>query len=54
MTETGQHKELLKTTLNSIVRRSSVRQAAYGVLSVGPIKSGQYLAAKLAKAWKLS
>ena len=49
---TGQHRELLSSTIGSIVRRSSARQTAYGALAVGASKSARYLAAKLAKAWK--
>ncbi|GBF89470.1 phosphatidate, mitochondrial [Raphidocelis subcapitata] len=47
----GRHEQLLHSGLRSIVRASSARQAAVGVLSAGLFKSARYLGAKLAKAW---
>lgn len=48
----GRYPELLHRSLSSIVWHSSARQAAAGVLMAGPLKSGAYLARKLAKAWR--
>mmetsp|Transcript_53895 Transcript_53895/g.122837 ORF Transcript_53895/g.122837 Transcript_53895/m.122837 type:complete len:315 (-) Transcript_53895:64-1008(-) len=44
-----------KARLRSVVSRSSVSQSAKGFLSAGPVKSGKYTAAKVAKwaAWWL-
>jgi hypothetical protein len=49
----GRAEALLHRGLRSIIRASSARQAAVGVLSAGAVKSVRYLGAKLAKAWRL-
>ena len=48
----GRAGALLHAGLASIIRASSARQAAVGLLSAGAVKSARYLAAKLAKAWR--
>jgi hypothetical protein len=48
----GRHRPLLAAALATIVRRSSARQAAAGLLAAGPVKAMQYVGAKLGKAWR--
>jgi hypothetical protein len=48
----GRHEKLLHSGLASIIRSSSARQAAVGVLSAGLVKSARYVGAKLSKAWR--
>lgn len=42
----------LSQALSAIVRRSSLRQAAAGLLSAGLGRSLQYVGSKVAKAWR--
>lgn len=48
----GRHAPLLTASLAAIVRRSSMRQAAAGLLAAGPARAAAYVAAKLRKAWR--
>eukprot|EP00887_Chlorella_sp_A99_P001272 scaffold14.g1272.t1 len=50
--EPSQRLHLLRGALASVVRDSSWRQAALGLLSAGPLKSARYALAKLRKALK--
>ncbi|KAI8469792.1 MAG: mitochondrial matrix Mmp37 [Monoraphidium minutum] len=50
--KSGRHEALIHAGLRGIIRASSARQAAVGVLSAGLAKSARYLGAKLAKAWR--
>lgn len=49
--KSGRQAALLHAGLRAIIRASSARQAAVGVLSAGVVKSARYIGAKLGKAW---